>query len=214
VSGCAGALVVTWLGAGFIATGPIGLFTGVAFVVGIVTGFGIITGIDILTDIGLMSDTELITGVELITGIELIIGVKLIIGIELIISVELIIGIELIIGVGVIAIAIVGVVGMLIGDPDTGPPKFPGIPDSSARPSSDSTEMDAVLLDRRAPARRSFLVRSVRIVFSFRETARRGILHIPSRLRQVHRGLRSLPPTKSCEVCRWGPSSFFFGSVR
>jgi hypothetical protein len=144
VSGSAGALVVTWLGAGFIATGPIVAFTGVGSFVGIVTGLGIITV------------NGLITGADAIAGGGLITGADTIAGGELITGGEFIAGIELIIGIGAIAIANVGVVGMPIG----GPPKFPGIPDSSARPSSDSTERDAALLDRRAPTRRPFLARS------------------------------------------------------
>jgi hypothetical protein len=59
---------------------------------------------------------------------------------------------------GIGDIAGVGVVDILIGVPDIMPPTFAGIVDSSARPSSDSTERDVVRLDRRAPASRSVLV--------------------------------------------------------
>lgn len=58
---------------------------------------------------------------------------------------------------------------------------------SIARPSSDSTEMDAVLLDLGAPARRPLLVCFHRIVFPpLRQIARRGTIPIAPHFRRVH----------------------------
>lgn len=147
---------------------------GLAEVVGMPIGGEDISGVDDIPDglaevVGMPIDGDDISGIDVMSdALEELIG--MLIGIDVMPCMDPICG-DIIAGIDIIPDELAKFVVML----------------SIARPSSDSTEMDAVLLDRGAPARRPLLVCFHRIDFSpLRQIARRGTIPISPRFRRAH----------------------------